>query len=95
MQLAKALIRLWVCAGWSEPLLVTHTTLLEISCHGSIVFLSLKIVFILANRADPDEMTPCLVPHFIWVFTVCQSTCLQVYRKKGEAADHDLHYSSL
>ena len=24
-----------VCAGWSEPLLVAHTTLLEISCHGS------------------------------------------------------------
>ena len=32
---AKALIRLRVCAGWSEPLLVAHTTLLEISCRGS------------------------------------------------------------
>ena len=32
--LAKALIRLHVCAGWSEALLVAHTTLLEISCHG-------------------------------------------------------------
>ena len=31
---AKALIRLRVCAGWSEQLLVTQT-LLEISCHGS------------------------------------------------------------
>ena len=30
--IAKALIRLWVCSGWSEPLLVAHTTLLEISC---------------------------------------------------------------
>ena len=30
-----ALIRLHVCAGWSEPLLVAHTTLLEISCCGS------------------------------------------------------------
>ena len=30
-----ALIRLRVCAGWSEALLVAHTTLLEISCHGS------------------------------------------------------------
>ena len=28
---AKALIRLRVCAGWSEPLLVAHTILLEIS----------------------------------------------------------------
>ena len=34
-RLAKALIRLRVCAGWSEPLLVAHTTLLEISCTGS------------------------------------------------------------
>ena len=36
-RLAKALIRLSVCAGWSEHLLVADTTLLEISCHGSIV----------------------------------------------------------
>ena len=32
---AKALIRLRVCAGWSEALLVALTTLLEISCRGS------------------------------------------------------------
>ena len=38
-RLAKALISLRVCAGWSEPLLVAHTTLLEISCHGSIIIL--------------------------------------------------------
>ena len=31
---AKALIRLRVCAGWSEALLVTQKTLLEISCTG-------------------------------------------------------------
>ena len=36
-RLAKALIRLCVCAGWSEALLVAHTTLLEISCTGSNV----------------------------------------------------------
>ena len=30
-RLTKALIRLRVCAGWSESLLVAHTTLLEIS----------------------------------------------------------------
>ena len=34
---AKALIRLHVCAGGSEPLLVAHTPLLEISCRGSNV----------------------------------------------------------
>ena len=32
---SKALIRLIIYAGWSEPLLVTHTALLEVSCHGS------------------------------------------------------------
>ena len=58
---AKALISLRVCAGWSEPLLVTHTKLLEISCTGSnhILFLSLKIDFVQANIADADEM-----PHY-------------------------------
>ena len=47
MRLAKALIRLGVCPGWSEPLLVAHTTLLvahttllEISCRGSNMFQS-------------------------------------------------------
>ena len=34
-RLAKALISLRVCAGWSEPLPVAHTALLEISCRGS------------------------------------------------------------
>ena len=29
------MIRLRVCAGWSDPLLVAHTALLEISCRGS------------------------------------------------------------
>ena len=36
---AKALIRLRVCAGWSEALLVAHTKLLEILCTGSLLSL--------------------------------------------------------
>ena len=32
---AKALIRLRICAGWSDR---AYTTLLEISCHGSYLF---------------------------------------------------------
>ena len=36
--------------------------------------LSLKIVFIIVNSADPDEMP--LMQHFIWDLTVYQSTCL-------------------
>ena len=35
-RLAKVLIRLRACAGWSEALLVANTKLLEISCTGSI-----------------------------------------------------------
>ena len=38
-RLAKALIRLRERAGLSEALLVAHTTLLEIPCHGSYVIL--------------------------------------------------------
>ena len=37
-RLAKALIRLCVCAGWSEPLAVAHSTLLEILLHGSYYY---------------------------------------------------------
>ena len=36
-RVAKALIRLCACTGWSEALLVAHTTLLEISCHSLYV----------------------------------------------------------
>ena len=43
-RLAKTLIRLRVCAGWSEALLVAHTTLLEISCHGSFEVVEYKTV---------------------------------------------------
>ena len=41
MRLAKALIWLRVCAGWSEPLLVAHTTLCETSCRDSYHFRNL------------------------------------------------------
>ena len=34
----------------------------------------MKIDFVLANSADPDEMQPYAA--FIWVFTVCQRTFL-------------------
>ena len=43
-QLAKAMISLCVCAGWSEPLLVAHTTLLEISYYDSNL-LSVQVQF--------------------------------------------------
>ena len=40
-QLAKALIKLHICTGWSKPLLVAYTTLLEISCAAQMVLLKL------------------------------------------------------
>ena len=40
------------------------------------IFLSVNVVVTLVNTADPDEMQQML--HFIWVFTVCQSTHLAV-----------------
>ena len=43
--------------------------------------LSLKIIFVLANSVDPDEM-PQTMWHFIWVFTICQSIHLGVTGKK-------------
>ena len=42
MRLAKALLRLRTCAGWSDALLVAHTTFLEISCRGSFGIFKLK-----------------------------------------------------
>ena len=36
-RLAKALIRLRICAGWSKPLVLAHTTLLEISYWGPLI----------------------------------------------------------
>ena len=32
-RLANALIRLRICADWSKPLVLAHTTLLEIAAH--------------------------------------------------------------
>ena len=46
------------------------------------VFLPLKVVLILTNNVDPDEMQHYAAFHiilrFIWVFTVCITTRLGV-----------------
>ena len=46
----------------------------------TFVFLYLKVVLILANSADHDDNVYIYIYmlHFIWVFTVCQSTRLGV-----------------
>ena len=43
----------------------------EVFIQNKVAFLSLNIVFVLINCEDQDEM-----PHYISVFTVCQSTHL-------------------
>ena len=53
-RLAKALIRLCVCAGWSGAFLVAHTTLLEISCHGSIMFEPNHLGLLIINVKERD-----------------------------------------
>ena len=64
-QQAKALIRLRVCAGWSEALLVPHTWLLEISCTGSFHSL-LKLI---PQKTQAYDLFPVCI---IW-------TCAQAY----------------
>ena len=52
-----ALIRLRVCAGWSEPMLVAHTILLEISCRGSYADIGLRsslLMFIVVKQLSSD-----------------------------------------
>ena len=47
---AKVLIRLCICAGWSESLLVAHTTVLKFVCHGSnIDYCRKKICLLIIN----------------------------------------------
>ena len=55
---------------WEGPLKTSmgHRLLFQ----NKFVFLSLKIVFVLANSVDPDEM-PHSLRHFIWAFTICDS----------------------
>ena len=55
-QLAKALIRLRVCAGWSEPLLVAHNSLLEISCPGSNMFAIVYVMLCMYTIGEGPQL---------------------------------------
>ena len=55
---------------------MVHCIMRGFTCYNfqnKIVYRSLKIIFVLENRVDPDEAF-----HLIPVFTVCQSTHLGV-----------------
>ena len=62
-QLTKALIRLHVCAGWSEDLRVAHTILLEIPCHDShyLYFLNVPL-FIVKTKLTSMGKTQIIIP---------------------------------
>ena len=86
---AKALISLRVCAGWSEPLLVAHTTLLELSCHDSF-YLSLdfgivielvhgtlrKITYAVVRTEAKLRLPPTVLPTMMAVPTFTPSELL-------------------
>ena len=54
------------------------------------IFLSLKIDFVLGYSADPEEMPHHAVWHFIWFFTVCQSTSLGIPGTQGVKSRSEL-----
>ena len=55
--MAKPLIRLRICTGWYEPLLVAHTTLLEISCRGSYVsVIFFQYTYLLTNQLESQRL---------------------------------------
>ena len=52
---AKALVSLGVCEGWSGPLLVAHTKLLEISCQCSNLTFMLLCYCLLLNLLEKSD----------------------------------------
>ena len=71
---ATALIRLRVCAGWSEALLVTHITLLEISSRSSNfnAYYNVKQLRNMQACAYASNASICLSVFL----SVCPSVCL-------------------
>ena len=56
-RLAKTLVSLCICTGWSEPLLVAHNTLLEMSCCGSYLYIyELIAMQVMQNIPIPKQV---------------------------------------
>ena len=85
-----ALIRLRGCAGWSATFVVRKPLMIVFSCRGPMydVLQSLNIVFILANSANPGEMSQFWP--FSWVLTGCQSTLLVFPVYKGLSTSRNI-----
>ena len=69
-RLARALIRLRVCAGWSEVLLVAHTKLLEKTFRGSIMSIAAR--FTLGNGVNWRRFLDHLLLPCISTFKHCE-----------------------
>ena len=69
-----------VCAGWSEPLLVAHTTLLEISCHGSLLCVRISVLpspgKYVSTRGNGFNLSKCFIylGKLSWCAGVCDGT---------------------
>ena len=78
-RLVKVLIRLRICAGWSEPLLVAHTgtALLEISCRGSIILLDIAGIAT-SNVYEPHIISSRLRKKYLEIYTnkYCVHACV-------------------
>ena len=72
-RLAKALIRLRVRTGWSEPLLDAHTTLLEISCCGTNVLAWLARIHSYVTIPQYFNYTFCISSNFDFNFMMFPS----------------------
>ena len=88
-RLAKALIRLRVCPVWSEPLLVVHTTLLEISCRGSNCFWAC-LASCIYTHIDVNDV--CGRPSLSFD-TVVHVVSLQIGRSWSQIGDKAIMYT--
>ena len=89
--LAKALISLRVCAGWSEPLLVAHSTLLKISFHGSIMLAREIVVLFKYAQKNPLKHPYCIKRGYrskflAWVSININSLCMRAAKAMARLA---------
>ena len=63
-RLAKDLIRLRICAGWSKPLVLAHTTLLEISYCGPLIGAKNALRLYIVTKLHLSHKEPVYVTTF-------------------------------
>ena len=71
-----------VCAVWSEPLLVAHTTLLEIACLGSYTIVKQPCYF--AKECDLEFNKKAHKGKLIFIATLCTLINVDNFDKKAQ-----------